>query len=445
MLGAYHKQKSGRRTSGYHYLSDKAASQGYEIVRPNLTSATVVRVIPAVDRQTKRALPYRFSPEELHFSPWTCRLATWVGGLTDTISFVCEIPEGIKKGLNPGLLLPPDHLRRKVMRASKTEQYKHWIPYLYGGAKAGPAIGYSQVRGFLHCIVAYHGGRDYTADPLKRRVMLLPKSARESLETLCDARDPTWSGSQDDVRAFKVGDWLGSVAQDGFLPGKLLTIRSDAAAKSDPSSTGMNLSGSAAAGYAGTGSGGGNKRKIPLYECVLGAEQSIPEDWPAALYRPWEEALQFFDPGEQVMLLASVLPLDMIRYSFDGMDYAPDSIMKGRVISTPRAEQNMRSEAPAEQAVAPEVVGPAVPFQTPAIAGPPPDTSSAPWNNEEPQPFAFGGAETGPTPSPESSVARPEGPPLVPDTQPVGDPADVDQRQADQLARLREAQEKLKQ
>jgi len=264
--------------------------------------------------------------------------------------------------------------------------------------------------------------------------MLLPKSARESLENLCDVRDQSWTGDIEDLRAFRVGDWLGSEVKDGLLPGKLLTIRSDAAAKVDPSSASMNISGSAT-GYSSSGSGGGNKRRIPLYECVLGAEQAIPADWPASLYMPWEETLQFYDPGEQVMLLASVFPQDMVRYAFEGMPYAPDSIMRGRVISTPRAEESLSA--------------PSVPTAVAPTA--PPDTSSAPWNSGAGQPppsgkegaagFAFG-TPPGPLPVGDATaVVRPEAP-LV--SQPVGDPTEADKLRAAQLEKLREAREAIK-
>lgn len=334
---------------GFLLLTEKAIQAGYREMRPKLDSVTVARVLPAVERkegQAPRILPWRYDDGDGKFTSWILPIETFIGGLGDMlVSFACQVP-GDKPGEMHKVISfepPPARLYRLVTSLSKTgghapdgTPYAAWGALLRGSAGKGAPLQRTQKSGFVHAIISQHGGDNYSNAPLVRRVMQLGKTARESLEELCNARVDNPPAGADLLRRYKAGDWIGSAPyQDpayggrAMLPGNLLVIRSNRSKTAQGAApTGFNVDFSPEEQKNQKGDA-----EIPRYTCSLGDPQPIPAEW-AEMYMPWPDVIKLYQPDEQVKLLERAgFPQVMLRVVFWETPYLPDSIRKGQVIT----------------------------------------------------------------------------------------------------------------
>ena len=453
----YQDQTGDTGPSGYMLLRPEAVASQYQEISCRQGNPTVVRVLPAL--KDGQPLPYRYGPGPGEFTDWMVALETVTFGIEGTITFICQIPDDkdptIVRPVREAVP-PPWIFFRRIESMAKTDEYSRWRKWFDGARGRAAAIQRPQRCGYMHVIVVQHSGKDYHQTPLGKRVLLLRKTARESLEYLCNQEQPAWQGHPEASERFVMNNWLDP------QQGRLLSFRLNpgGAAAAAPAGGPVDFS----AGYAqqqrpGYQPAGGQQQQaeVARYQCTLGDVAPIQNpDVVCQWWRPWEQTLQLWPPDKQVELMARVFPPELLIAAFSDTHWLPDSIRHGRVVDVPSAfgaqpgggYPTPGSQASAQPGVPPAATGPAPPPAAPlAPAGPaglplippaapvapaPPITSptpltmttpSAPAPSSIPPAPAFAAPPAAPPPVSQPAYAPPLTAPAVPAAPPLPTPA----------------------
>lgn len=329
-LGGYRDQiagaDAGRSMSGSH-LSDTALSMGYQILLPG--GDCIVRVIP--EYSDGRVYPCRIQPGDCEFTGFIVALQVWIGGLSGTTSFICQVPTEDRTGLyrTTQVQPPPDMFYERLRRLAKNDPRFHGcLPWFERTQGRSPILSQSQRRAYMH-VIALKAGKKPFPNGAYRQVLLLPKSAREAVENLCNEQTKGYAGNPEDLSArYVAGDWLDPAK------GKLLHLYSTGG-DAEPASFGVPKSFDQNAIHSRPDRG-----RMDIERYVADISQPSPPltaEQISQLFLPWEKTLRFYDPEEQVALLARVFPIDVVRFIFSDTPWLPQSLRTGRAIHAPGA------------------------------------------------------------------------------------------------------------
>jgi hypothetical protein len=251
---------------------------------------TIFRVYPEID-QNGAELGFRAGPREWDFTYWMrCEKIVRRFGVNDRFTAFTRIPGKGKDFAGP--------IERFITALTRTfKDAPNTVPpeWLKWTEKQGPLSKIESV-GLLQGMLFENAGREYKNPqngmykPLHPVMLVLPKSAREALETLANTEVKGYTGSPDDYASrYACGDFL------SCANGKLVTF------------TYVPQMGTMMSHY--TASIGA--KAIPV------ALPTVKSEW-----TPWDNLLRFLTIEEQIALLVQYWPPDAVDFVFGHSEWA---------------------------------------------------------------------------------------------------------------------------
>lgn len=320
-------------------------SSGKQLYQPKKAHKTVFRVFPVPD--DKSFLSYRNSADVDDFSDWMYvdYVARYVGS-EQRITF---IPRCIDQDPKTSEMLW-DRLVRIIFNGINSEEHPEW-GYLarQKGGMGAPLTGTTMRQAkaknhaFLQGVLLHHNGVSYYQQPKVNVVLMLPPSARMSLQELCNTEVPGYKGDPDDYsKRFQCGEWLDCAT------GKELVVQFKSNAGGDEAGE---------VNYDNAGSGNSQKPRgmqPNTYEVVLGNPSKIPPNMVNKLFKPWSNVIQYLNEQQQVELMCQAFKPDVVKAAFGNMGLLPKSLEFGQTISIPKTTPSV-SKPPVETKVSTQV------------------------------------------------------------------------------------------
>jgi hypothetical protein len=283
---------------------------------------TIFRVYPEID-QNGAELGFRAGPREWDFTYWMrCEKIVRRFGVNDRFTAFTRIPGKGKDFAGP--------IERFITALTRTfKDAPNTVPpeWLKWTEKQGPLSKIESV-GLLQGMLFENAGREHKNPqngmykPLHPVMLVLPKSAREALETLANTEVKGYTGSPDDYASrYACGDFL------SCANGKLVTF------------TYVPQMGTMMSHY--TASIGA--KAIPV------ALPTVKSEW-----TPWDNLLRFLTIEEQIALLVQYWPPDAVDFVFGHSEWAdllPGNVRgrweaRTRPVQFPQAQQPLGAVPP---------------------------------------------------------------------------------------------------
>ncbi|TFH46595.1 MAG: hypothetical protein E4H01_09710 [Lysobacterales bacterium] len=239
------------------------------------------RILPEIREGAE--LPWRMTAESCDFSGWIkAEKVIRQAGANNKFTALIRVKDQDNRYAGP-IQRFIDTLYR-AFKEAPTSLPPEWIRWK---DKLGALPGIEYV-GLIQCMLFENGGYSHKDKvtgkykPINPAVFILPKTARMSLETLCNAEVEGYTGSADDYgQRYKVGDPCGTKA------GRLMQL----------------------VYYPGSGV------SLAHYEAVVVQPCPIPIEM-AQAYRPWSDILNYLTEEEQMDLLVNHFPPEAVDFVF---------------------------------------------------------------------------------------------------------------------------------
>lgn len=304
---------------------------GLKLKRPVWGHPTRFRIFPRPLNESKAA-PIRMSSDAYDFTDWiyAARVASFVG-VSRRISFIDEIP-----GDDQGFQQTPMQILVNTMRAKPSGYGVRWEAYPDMKDRQAP-IRRSKMFAFVQgsLLMEYIKDQEYNYLAQKRPqidiVMMLPKSAMHSLEDLMELQVDKYQGDPT--------DWGSRYVYGNLLDpekGRAIVIRrfNPAAVETTnggPSELTMDMT----QGFGAVRPAMSSIPTFARYEVV----PDMPLKVPAALvhkhWKNWDDVMYKLQPDQQVELLCTAFPPNLMRAAFSATDWLPERIRSGKVYSIP--------------------------------------------------------------------------------------------------------------
>jgi hypothetical protein len=317
--------------------------------QPSKDHETIVRVYPEPFDDGSGFFPYRHSADINHFTNWLAvdYVARYVGS-EQRITFITRC---LNQDPNTSEMLW-DRLVRIVIRSIDND-HPEWGSLIRGKTGLGAAIpgqtmrqAKAKIHAFVQGILLKHKGNSYRKQPKPNVVVMLPPTARISLQNMCNKQINGWRGDEDDyISRFECGDWLDPAE------GRELIIKFRKSKANDDDSVEVNFDTTRAAGVAPPADTAGGAFANAYDVELAGYKTPIPGDLINQYYKPWDKVLRYLNEQEQVELMCSAFKPDVVKAAFGGMGLLPKSVEFGRTTSAPAAtEQPAKRSAPPSNA-----------------------------------------------------------------------------------------------
>lgn len=292
---------------------------------------------------------------------------------------------------------PPMRLFRIIKQAVRSNKKPEWREYTEGRNShlVKPSV-VALVQGYL----PIHNGKNIHPNYAPNIVFMFQKTAREALEQLFYEQNPAYqhpgdSSPVDLTRFFKNPD--PTDIQGGYYV-KVFQDKGITQPAAAPQMPGAGNS------YLGGNYSGPPQTQAMFSRYAIEPGDRVPLD-PQVIntyWKAWKDVLRYFDPQEQVRMLASAVPMDLMHYAFDGTgllspgavtSYPAQGTVTGRIQSSvpngPNVPQTMNfPDTPTAVSVpAPEMPMPQMPMpQMPQPPQMPTQQMPAPQMPQMPQP-----------------------------------------------------------
>jgi hypothetical protein len=308
-------------SSGPPGLCILKSTSGMYFYRPGWDHVSIIRPLPAPLEDGSGCQPYRKSMSEFDYSPWieSKHIALYIGSMKK-VSFIDEVPGQNRKFYQTPL--------DKLIQTVKSKVKGFGVDYdEYGDAKNNlHPVHPSSPSALIQCIVLNYKGKNYFAEgsPLTNIVFSLTRSAKTALDELLEEENETFSGDPADfINRFKFGNVLDPV--NGSV---LKIIGQGDASETTASSSGYSIDASSLKKKANSGDS-----EFKKYQVVIGEKAPIKQEVINRLWKPWDKVLWLMQPDQQVELLCTAFPRNIMRAAFSDTDWLPKSVAAGKTIT----------------------------------------------------------------------------------------------------------------
>jgi hypothetical protein len=246
-------------------------------------------------------------------------------GLLRKVSFIDKVA-----GQNPQIHPTPLSM---MLRALKTKPKGFGVDWdAYGtGDNALQPIHRSKKVSFVQCILLDWNGNNYYAQgaPMSNVVFMLPTSAKKAFEAILEEEAPDFQGDPTDyAKRFKYGGLLDP--QNGCAI-RIVGNEGNVAAR-PAAAAGLSINPSAVKSTAYQPSG---QSTFKAYKVYVDEPCPVPVSFIHKIWKDWDKALWYMQPDEQVELLCTAFPADIMRAVFTGTGLLPSSVEKGKTVHLP--------------------------------------------------------------------------------------------------------------